>query len=366
MRINNQDACALFTVLANHCSGDMKRLSQLDRKLCLRVVDSLRTQKPLNVNLPKGTAFSQKVEQIRHLLETKIPYRTYWKKKLTSLFKAIFNGLHLRIGTKKLYGKIDAYKDQFFQQHWDQYLKDSFEKVETNGHPLNETQIFFLGDNHADDRVQKCIRKNIIRYYSTNKAEENIVLYEGYLGPAIEGVRGKKKCIIDGWETHKHLNQHMNTINRIFTLERELEIIEENIQQNLEVDILPEFQRFKNDLEFYSEYQSICLNHMHNCFTQLRNQDLIQKVKKVANINKKIFVIAGSKHLEDKDYKVMDWFPKNKCALLVPKTSERGKKLQDVVIKRAIALGNWNKALEITISPAAAKKFQKSLASQKT
>lgn len=347
MKINQTEASALISLLVNFELKDIKKLSQTDRKICLRSIECIMSNKSFTLDLPRQQTFPSKITDIQKVLNGKAQKNRYLRSLILSLFKSILNKFHLRISSHALHRKIDAFKDPFFHQHWDQYAKDHFAKIETNAHHLKDANLFFISDFHGDAQ-QNLIRQNVIRHFAKNAPEENIVLLEGLEPDDFPKSLGKKKFKIESWENEEHYEKHGHVINQLLQLLREQKSKLDNINAlkknpNKKTLIAPHITELRR-----LERENNKLKLQEKDLKKLRDQDLVQKVQHISirNPNTKIFVIAGTNHIETEDYKIVDLFQLHKYAVLIPKTSEKGLKTAERVFKKAIELGNWDQAFE--------------------
>ena len=342
LNISSVESNLLISRLVNHSYSDIKKLPQADRKICLKAIErfSSAQDKRLAINLSQGTSFPQKVENIQTILQSKInPKKITLAKLITSVFKGILNILHLRVGSETLYKRIEAIKDKFLTQNWDQYLKDNFEEIGSNCN-RDEANIFFLGDCHTD-LIQHRVRENIIRYYAQ---ADNVVLFEGVSNKKINMTKRRKKNFsFESWENEEHHKRHIDNVNELIKLIKQLKAVPEIFMDMNSLDA--SMQKIDQiDIQIQENLQK------DNELKKIRDQDLIQKVKDVSTLkpHQKIFVVAGSLHLKDEknDYKILNSFHEHKCTMMIPKESNKGEEDMERFVEKAIESGSLKKAYE--------------------
>ena len=329
INISRADSNLVISRLVNYGYGDIKKLPQADRKICLKAIERFSSAQDtrLAINLPKGMTFEQKVENIQIILQSKInPKKITLVKLIAKVFKGILNILHLRVGSENLYQRMKAIRDKFLTQNWNQYLKDNFEEIGSNCN-RDEANIFFLGDIHSD-HIQKKIKKNLIRHYAQ---ENNILLLECSRKP-VQIKKGNKNFTIESWENEEHYKRHGDKVNEFLQLARQFKTMRKNTPVNVATQ-----EKYKQIILQIRENAQKC-----NELKKLRDQDLIQKVKDSAlKPNQKIFVIAGRRHFKDDEngYKILNLFHEYKCTMMLPKKSKKAKEDWEKIREKMLDTG---------------------------
>lgn len=370
MKIYHNEASVLVSKIIHTNKNDIKKLSQKDREICLKAIKCLSDShnKGMNITLPSQLNYDQTVEKIKHALLAKKDFKKSFipvyifsvpqriMSVVKSIFKGILNLLHLRISSTKLNKDIQMVKKPFFNKHCDQYLKD-YCNVSANC-DLNQAKVFFLGDVHSDP-IQELVRKNLISHYSLNgNQNENLVLVEGLDIDAFPSNLDEKKFVRESWEVKKHFEKHGKFIDMHCKIMKEfkeeldkLELEKNKIKtQNKGLGKL-KLEKGKTNFQLLIE---ACENIASKCdfihkksekMKVIRNNDLIAKVKGQSSKQfKKIFVIAGNNHLQEKDYNVMNSFKDVPCAMIIPKLSEIGENNTKKVVSNMIKLGTYDAA----------------------
>lgn len=348
MKIYHKDASLLISKIVHSNKNSFKKLSQTDRKICMAAVKCLSSKQDngINVNLPDQLSYEKAIINIKDTLDSKTnPKKFFLIQIIISAVKGILNFIHLRISSELLYKNIDLAKKLFFTNHWEQYLKDYCD-VKANCE-LDKAKIFFLGNHHVD-YYQNALRQNLITHYANeDQIGENLILLEGLDTNGFPKNLDNKRFTVESWECKEHYEEHGKCAEKLFKLSKKTSLESEKLNKlKINDDIsLKDKEDARNKIFDKCEKIETDYNMNKNKsdeLKQIRDKDLIAKVKVSLNQDRKIFVIAGNNHLLENGYNVIDSFNDIPCAMIIPKISTLGKQNADKFVQLSTKLGTYN------------------------
>lgn len=338
--ISQDEASLLVSKLIHAEKEDLKKLSQVDREICMKAIECLGliSNCKIEINLSKHKSYKIALDHIQKTLDLETAPKQLSIidniiKKISSAVKGVCNFFHLRVSSDQLEKKIDSINSFFLANYWDLYLKD-YCKIASND-SLDKINIFFLGDIHIDP-LSKKIQDNVIAHYAHHEGfGENLVLLEGLEQGKTADIfpkqLGKKKFKVEGWEDAEHHKQHLDNFNESIMISRELWKWKNNGNDKVSTEgVLDWGKRFDLNLQKCERFKKV------------RDQDLVNTVKKMHAIdaNQKIFGIAGSEHVGEKNAFIKNLSNDHLIAIIIPKESKFSKKRGKELLETAAAEGS--------------------------
>lgn len=323
--ISYQEASLLISKTFVFNKDDFKKLSQSDRKTCIKAVEILtsRENAGLPVDFVSSKSFCNLTSKITNTLKSKSPgyyclIRFFPIRLMISGIKGLLNYFRLRVSSVELSKKINA-----GQKYLSQVVIDSpnrYFDIIANCE-LSAARIIFIGDCHIDP-IQIGLRQIFISNYAN--VDKNLILHEGLDSNEFPQHLGSKKFREESWETPEHYKKagELANLNCKRTKQVASLLAESKKIANKNKVSIEEADRIINEtikLENEAEQGRLEIDKIQ----RIRDEDLVSKVKMTVtkDVNQKIFAIAGRKHLLREDYKILDLFDNIPCAVVIPKDS---------------------------------------------
>ncbi len=312
---------------------------------------SSKEDKGIDINSPNQTSFEKTISSIQMSLHSKSkPRKMFIVALIISTIKGFLNLFHLRISSKNLYKNIDLIRKNFFIANWNQYLKDYCDI--TANCDLDKAKIIFIGDQHAD-YYQNILRQNLITHYAgEDQIAENLVLLEGLDTDDFPKNLDNKKFTVKSWESKEHWQELGKVTGENCKLFKDMNVELknfENLKNNKSISLRDKKKMLIELLDKIEKTTTLFDITQKECekLHKKRNNDLIDNVKiSASKRDRKIFAIAGSKHLLLNDYKIIDSFNDFPCAVIIPKVSQLGEQNAGKVVQNIIRLGTYDEAYE--------------------
>lgn len=355
MKISHEDAITLISKIIHSTINDIKKLTQRDRKICMKAIEcfSSKEDKEINIESSNKLSFDMIINSVQLSLDSKSkPKKMRLIALIISAVKGILNLFHLRINSVNLYKNLELIKKTFLTDNWDQYLQEYCDVYchETASCNLNTAKIIFIGDQHAD-YIQNIVRQNLITHYAVEDQKgKNLVLLEGLDTSCFPKSSDDKNFTVESWESKEHFEEHGKAIEENCKLLKEMNIKLKELEQLKGNKNFSLKEKKQNVIELLTKIKNITaqmeVTKVEKAkLKKIRDEDLIAKVKiNALKQEGKIFVIAGSNHLLENEYKILDIFNDFPCAVIIPKVSNLGEQNADKVVQNIIKLGTYNAA----------------------
>lgn len=347
MKISKIDAQNIITALLHANPKDTKQLSQADRRIVSKAIDCFSTAKEgVEIDLSAQEDLAKKIKEFEALPYSDVtqPQQCYLLKLISSLFKAILNGLQLRIGSATLFKRLEIARDKILNQSWDEYLH-RFCNVVTND-DIKNVNVLFIGSIYTDPVTER-IRNHIVKHYAMKSGQgENIILLDGVdpngFPKQIDGATFKVEC----WEQKQLYDEHSKIMDEAAKLLKEFQDkknerkkFKEEHEKLSPAEIKQAGVKIVEDLERIDKRLKE-LDKRRKEIELLNVQDLITKINATdpKKTTSKIFAFVGNGMMENGKVALLTQMS---FAVILPKKTTLAEEIADRKVKEAIEAGHF-------------------------